>query len=121
MLGKRKRRGIAVCIAALLASGCSKPQAAPATAAAVPVRVATVVQKTVPVQVTAIGNVEAYSTVAIKALVAGELTAVHFRARLIASQIGFCLLQRHLERWAIDLEQQVALVHILALALRQPV
>ena len=79
MLGKRKRRGIAVCIAALLASGCSKPQAAPATAAAVPVRVATVVQKTVPVQVTAIGNVEAYSTVAIKVLVAGELTAVHFR------------------------------------------
>src|SRR3989442_656712 len=79
MHGKRNRRGILVCIAALLASGCSKPQAAPATAAAVPVRVATVVQKTVPVQVTAIGNVEAYSTVAIKALVAGELTAVHFR------------------------------------------
>jgi len=79
MHGKRNRRGILVCIAALLASGCSKPQAAPATAAAVPVRVATVVQKTVPVQVTAIGNVEAYSTVAIKALVSGELTAVHFR------------------------------------------
>src|SRR5207245_2174796 len=45
--------------------------------------------------------------------VALGLDAGIFRARLIASQIGFRLLQRHLERWAIDLKQQVALVHIL--------
>ncbi len=44
-----------------------------------PVVVATVEQKTVPVQVRAIGNVEAYSTVSIKPLVSGELMAVHFR------------------------------------------
>jgi multidrug efflux system membrane fusion protein len=46
---------------------------------AVPVLAANVVRKTVPVEITAIGNVEAYSTVAVKALVGGELTQVHFK------------------------------------------
>jgi multidrug efflux system membrane fusion protein len=45
----------------------------------VPVMVATVEEKTVPVQLTAIGNVEAYSTVAIKSRVTGELKQVHFK------------------------------------------
>ena len=63
----------------LAATGCSRPQAAPAGPAPVPVQVAPVIQKTVPVQVRAIGNVEAYSTVSIKAQVNGELTAAHFR------------------------------------------
>ena len=65
----------------LAAAGCSKPQAAPAASPVVPVSVATVVQKAVPVQVRAIGNVEAYTTVSIKAQVSGEITAVHFHAR----------------------------------------
>ncbi len=64
----------------LAAAGCSKPQAAPATPPAVPVSVATVTQKAVPVQARAIGNVEAYTTVAVKAQISGQLTAVHFRA-----------------------------------------
>ncbi len=38
-----------------------------------------VVQKTVPVQVRAIGNVEAYSTVSVKSQIGGILTGVHFR------------------------------------------
>jgi multidrug efflux system membrane fusion protein len=63
----------------LAAAGCTKPQAAPAAPPPVPVRVATVVQKTMPVQVRAIGNVEAYSTVSIKAQISGELMEVHFR------------------------------------------
>lgn len=46
---------------------------------AVPVTVTTVEEKTVPVQLTAIGNVEANSSVSIKARVAGELKQVHFR------------------------------------------
>lgn len=46
---------------------------------AVPVTVGTVVQKAVPVQLRAIGNVEAFSTVSVKAQVEGELTGVHFR------------------------------------------
>ncbi len=45
---------------------------------AVPVVVTTALQKTVPVQVKAIGNVEAYSTVAVKSMVAGEIVKVGF-------------------------------------------
>jgi multidrug efflux system membrane fusion protein len=44
----------------------------------VPVSVATVVARDVPMEVSGIGNVEAYSVVSIKAQVGGELTAVHF-------------------------------------------
>ena len=44
----------------------------------VPVVVAQAVQKTVPVEIRAIGNVEAYSNVSIKAQVTGLVTAVHF-------------------------------------------
>jgi multidrug efflux system membrane fusion protein len=46
---------------------------------AVPVTVAVVLSKDVPVQATAIGNVEAYSTVSVKSRVAGELVGVHFQ------------------------------------------
>ena len=45
---------------------------------AVPVTVAPVIQKTVPVQLRTIGNVQAYSTVSVKSLVAGELIRVYF-------------------------------------------
>jgi membrane fusion protein, multidrug efflux system len=45
----------------------------------VPVTVTIVEEKTVPVQLTAIGNVEAYSTVAVKSRVTGELKQVHFQ------------------------------------------
>jgi len=45
----------------------------------IPVLAASVVSKTVPVEITAIGNVEAYSTVSVRALVGGELTQVHFK------------------------------------------
>jgi multidrug efflux system membrane fusion protein len=45
----------------------------------VPVRVGTVLQKNVPVQLRVIGSVEAYSTVSIKSLVGGEILKVHFK------------------------------------------
>jgi multidrug efflux system membrane fusion protein len=44
----------------------------------VPVKVATAVQKDVPVQLRAIGNVEAYSTVEVKPQIDGELARVYF-------------------------------------------
>ena len=44
----------------------------------VPVTVAVVTQKTVPVEQNVIGNVEAYSTISVKAQVGGELTNVSF-------------------------------------------
>ncbi len=45
----------------------------------IPVRATAAVQKTVPVQITAIGNVESISTIAVKAQVGGVLLRVHFK------------------------------------------
>lgn len=45
---------------------------------AVPVVVSSVTQKSVPLQVRAIGNVEAFTTVSVKSLVGGEVVAVNF-------------------------------------------
>ena len=45
----------------------------------VPVTAAAVIQKTVPVQLNAIGNVEAYSTVSVKSQIGGILNRVHFK------------------------------------------
>ena len=45
----------------------------------VPVVVAMVSQKDVPINIDVIGNVEAYSTITVKSLVGGELTLVSFR------------------------------------------
>lgn len=45
----------------------------------VPVTADTVIQKTVPVQIRVIGNIEAYSTVSVKSQIDGVLTHVHFR------------------------------------------
>jgi len=45
----------------------------------VPVLVATVSQKDVPINIDVIGNVEAYSTITVKAQVGGELTKVSFQ------------------------------------------
>lgn len=46
---------------------------------AVPVVVASVIQKTVPVQLRAVGTVEPFATVWVKAQVTGTLTRVHFK------------------------------------------
>lgn len=45
----------------------------------VPVRVGAAIQKTVPVQIRVIGNVEAYNTVEIKSRVTGQLKQIHFQ------------------------------------------
>jgi membrane fusion protein, multidrug efflux system len=54
-------------------------KAGPVTRDEVPVTVAVAVEKSMPVQLRAIGRVQAYSTVTVKAQVAGEVQAVHFR------------------------------------------
>jgi multidrug efflux system membrane fusion protein len=46
---------------------------------AVPVLVATAVQKSVPVQIRAVGNAEPYATVSVKSQVTGVLTKAHFK------------------------------------------
>ena len=47
--------------------------------AAVPVAIASVVQKTVPLEVTTVGSGEPEATVEVRAQVTGQLTAVHFK------------------------------------------
>ena len=69
---------LVIAAAGVLSYGCAKQQAAPPPRGAVPVTVTKVAQKTMPLQLTAIGNVEAYSVVSIRAQVAGELLEVHF-------------------------------------------
>jgi multidrug efflux system membrane fusion protein len=63
----------------LVFSACSAKKETPAAKPPVPVTIAIAVQKTVPEQIRAIGNVEAYNTVSIKAQVNGEIARVHFR------------------------------------------
>jgi multidrug efflux system membrane fusion protein len=46
---------------------------------AVPVVVATVTQRDVPIELTVVGNVEAYSTVSIRPQISGQLVNVHFK------------------------------------------
>jgi multidrug efflux system membrane fusion protein len=60
------------------AVSCS-PQKAVPPPEAVPVRVGTVQQKAVPVQIRNIGTVQPFTAVAVKALVSGEILQVHFR------------------------------------------
>src|SRR5437867_607064 len=69
-------------VAALLISpiwSCTAQTAAPPSSSGVPVVVAKVSQKLMPVEVSSVGNVEPVSTVAIKAQIAGELLEVHFK------------------------------------------
>ena len=65
-------------VVAVFLFACSKKSLPPPNPT-VPVTAGSVIQKTVPVQVRAIGNVEAYSTVAVKSQIGGVLTRVHFR------------------------------------------
>lgn len=61
----------------LLLPACGKKKERPKEA--VPVHVAPVVEKTIPVELKAIGNVEAYTTVGIKARIGGQLMQVNFK------------------------------------------
>jgi membrane fusion protein, multidrug efflux system len=71
---------LVACAAALVAAiGCSRGSDQRYEGReAVPVLVAKAVQKTVAVKLHAIGRVEAYSTVDVKAQISGEVTEVHF-------------------------------------------
>ena len=78
---------------------CVGTKAAPGPPPPVPVLAATVEQKDVPVQVHAIGTVEAYSTVSVKTQITGELTGVFFREGedVTRGQLIFTLDKRPLE------------------------
>ena len=89
--------------ASAVLSACSGADAdAPAAARApeaVPVTVDRVVEKEMPLDVTVVGTAEAFSTVAVRAQVTGELKAVNFRQGedVKAGQVLFTLDRRPLE------------------------
>jgi membrane fusion protein, multidrug efflux system len=70
---------ILICSVVLLCAACTTKKEKPKAKAAVPVKVAQVQLKDVPLQVKAIGNIEAYTNVAIKSQVSGQIARVHFR------------------------------------------
>lgn len=82
-LMKRKRIRLALvavsCTAPLFAGGCNTQSAQIAPIVAVPVTAAKVTLKTVPIELSAIGSGEAFSTVSIKSQVNAELKEVHFK------------------------------------------
>jgi multidrug efflux system membrane fusion protein len=68
---------ILVCLAVMApACGSQKP---PRPVPSVPVTVAAAVKKTIPVQLKAIGTVEAYQTISVRTQITAEITGVHFK------------------------------------------
>ena len=71
----------------LVFSGCGEKQQTPAGGApgaaaqrpAAPVIVANAAQRDIPVEISAIGNVEAYQTVQVRSMVSGQIEGVHFK------------------------------------------
>ncbi|MBI4594282.1 MAG: efflux RND transporter periplasmic adaptor subunit [Candidatus Rokubacteria bacterium] len=79
---RRALAALALAAAGLSGAACSDGAGGAQKSApppAVPVGVATVEQKVVPLQVTAVGNVQAYATVGVKSQVPGQITEVHFK------------------------------------------
>jgi multidrug efflux system membrane fusion protein len=68
----------ALLAAAVHSGGCSGPPKPPAREA-VPVHVATAARREMPIEIAAIGHVEAVASVAVKAQVGGQITRVAFR------------------------------------------
>ncbi|HYR72157.1 MAG TPA: biotin/lipoyl-binding protein, partial [Candidatus Acidoferrum sp.] len=71
----------ALLLAGPLLAGCDKgadPATAKGAPPAVPVTVADAVQRDVPVQIRAIGNVQPLATVAVLSMINGEVMKVHF-------------------------------------------
>ncbi len=72
--------GVIIAISAAFLSSCSNGNSSqPPKKPVAPVSVGTVTQKTVPVLLTAIGNVETVSTIQVKSQIGGILNKVHFK------------------------------------------
>ncbi len=63
----------------VITGACTASKAKQMTQRVVPVKVGSVLQQNVPVRINAIGSVDAYNTVSVKALVGGEVTGVYFK------------------------------------------
>ena len=89
----------AVTLPACFGGSAQQSQREAPQAAAVPVTVAPVIQKDMPLEISVIGTVEAYATVAVRAQITGELTSVDFQQGedVKAGQVLFTLDRRPLE------------------------
>ena len=108
-----KRRLIALVALLPLLAACSDSGGAQTKAApppAVPVGVTAVEQKVVPLQVLAVGNVQAYTTVGVKSQVAGQILTVHFKEgdEVKRGDLLFTIDQRPLEASVRQAEANVA-------------
>lgn len=70
---------VLICFAVILTCAACTKKDTPKAKQAVPVKVAQALQKNVPVQLKAIGNVEAFTSVAIKSQVEGQISKIHFK------------------------------------------
>lgn len=73
------KAALLACLALLPLAGCAEEKEKPKEKPPAPVTVAAVSRKDVPIQLQAIGNVEPYASVAVKSMVSGTVTRVHFR------------------------------------------
>ncbi len=76
------RRSLSILLPAFLLGACGSNKTgdtAQAPSLAVPVKVVSVVERPVPVQIRAIGTVEAFSTVTLMPQIDGQLAEIHFR------------------------------------------
>jgi membrane fusion protein, multidrug efflux system len=67
-----------VLILLIFLTGCSSGESEKPAIVSVPVTTSTAVEKNVPIELRAIGNVQAYNMVAVKSMVNGEISQVHF-------------------------------------------
>src|SRR5262245_11971309 len=88
----------------------AREKPAPKGPAAAPVAVAAAVQQSMPVRLQAIGNVEAYTSVAVKSRVDGQIVDVHFREgqEVKKGEVLFTIDPRPFEAALKQAEAQVA-------------
>jgi multidrug efflux system membrane fusion protein len=100
----------ALVLGVFFAAGCSNKEAQAAGAAGgrppAPVVVASVEQRDVPVQITAIGNVEAYQTVQIRSQVNGQIEKIFFKEGQDVAQ-GQLLFQLDKRPFQAELERAI--------------
>ncbi|MHB8120774.1 MAG: efflux RND transporter periplasmic adaptor subunit [Desulfuromonadaceae bacterium] len=75
---KQKIMMFTCCITLLLCAACSSTKEKPKAKPPVPVKVAQAVLKNIPIQIKAIGTIEAFTSVAIKSQVSGQIARLHF-------------------------------------------
>jgi multidrug efflux system membrane fusion protein len=106
----RTPRALLLGAACLAATACSEQAAGPPPSRPVPVTAARAAKKSVPVVLTAIGNVEPYSTVWVKSQVNGKIETVHFRegADVKKGDLLFTIDRRPFQAALSELEAKLA-------------